>query len=44
VGDEHETALIEEELKKSLCTCARGVLHCAGSGEVPYLKHFRWHT
>jgi len=29
--------------KKSVCTCARRVLHCAGRGEVPW-KHFRWHT
>jgi hypothetical protein len=29
--------------EKSLCNSARTVLHCAGSAEVPYIKHFRWH-
>jgi hypothetical protein len=29
---------------KSLCTCARRVLHCAGSGKVPYNIKFRWYT
>ena len=30
--------------QKSLFTSANGQLHCAGSGNVPYKKHFRWHS
>jgi hypothetical protein len=30
--------------KKPLCMFGRRVLHCAGSGEGPYIKLFRWHS
>jgi len=30
--------------KNSHCTCAVRVLLCAQSGDIPYVKHFRWHT
>jgi hypothetical protein len=29
---------------KPLCMFGRRMLHCAGSGKVPYIKHFRWHS
>jgi hypothetical protein len=28
----------------SLFTCARRALRCTRSGEVPYVRHFKWHT
>jgi len=31
-------------IEKSLCTCARRVMHCTGSGGVPHIKHLKWHT
>jgi hypothetical protein len=27
-----------------LCICACRMLQCAGSGEVPYTKYYRWHA
>jgi len=33
-----------QQQTKCACTGATGVLlHCADSGEVPHMKHFKWH-
>jgi hypothetical protein len=41
-GNNHNKTQCKLKVPEHLC--ARWVLHCAGSGEVPYVKCFTWHT